>query len=99
MKRYPIPADGDCFFATVLKSNATRSPYTTAGLRKEVYDHLLDNQDHYTDFITNVETSTTGNDNGYIDMVYKQETDYLRVERLWSTELANTIPLAVSNIT
>ena len=98
LKRYPIPADGDCFFAAVLKSNATCTSYTSDSLRKEVCDHLHDNQDHYIGFITNAGTSTMDYDNCNTEMVYKQEIAYLRVAGHWSNELADTIPLAVSNI-
>ena len=70
-----------------MRSNESQ---TSEELRQRVCDHLADNYDIYKGFLTN--NDVIGED------TYMQNINYLREEGHWSNELADAMPLAVSNM-
>ena len=92
LKRKTVPADGDCFFNSVMTQlGEFVPPITTDGLRNQVANPLMHAREHYLKFMEN---STVNTD----EEEFAEQVDSLRHSGNWNTCIADVTPLAIANI-
>ena len=84
------PADGGCFFVTVLHQLKDKS--FVAVLRSEIADHLESNSIHYINILEDNKSSDDKTD------PYMREVSLIREMGHWKSHLSDDIPFAVANI-
>ena len=88
LHRIQVPADGDCFFASVLHQLKVKS--SVAFFRSKIADHL--ESIHYINFLAGNESSDDKVDR------YMREVSLMREMGHWKSDISDAIPLAVANM-
>jgi len=93
LHRIAVKGDGNCFLNAVLHQ-VDNEIHTIESLRSDIADHLGDNYDHYKMFLTarDVTEPTDSKQN------YLREVETVRESGTWNMDLADCMPLALSNI-
>jgi hypothetical protein len=78
-----VPAHSNCFFEAAAKLVEEKNYALT--LRQKRCDHLQDNEDYYSSFLTSN------------SVLYSNEVSLLRTAGTWTNELADALPLALAN--
>ena len=90
LHRIQVPADGDCFFASVLHQLKDKS--SVAVLRSKIADHLESNGIHYINFLADNESSEDKMDQ------YMREVSLIMEMGHWKSDISDARPLAVANM-
>ena len=83
LRREHVPAHGNCFFGAAAKLVEEQIDALT--LRQKMCDHLQDNEDYYSSFLTSN------------SVLYSNEVSLLRTAGTWTNELSDALPLALAN--
>ena len=90
LHRIQVPADGDCFFASVLHQLKDKS--SVAVLRSEIADHLESYGIHHINFLAH-----NGSSEDKMDQ-YMREVSLIREMGHWKSHMSDAMPLAVANM-
>ncbi|CAC5390833.1 unnamed protein product [Mytilus coruscus] len=95
LKRVPIAADGNCFLKVVLHGLQEGNSYLTVEkMRKDLVEHLQHERTHYNNFLSfDEQLSEEGKKKRYDDYLHD-----LSHNGHWNSDLADMMPLALSNI-
>lgn len=94
LKRVPIAADGNCFLKAVLHGLQEGNSYLTVEkMRTDLVEHLQHERAHYNNFLSFDEQLSEEEKKRYDDYLHD-----LSHNGHWNSDLADMMPLALSNI-
>jgi hypothetical protein len=92
LRRVPIAADGDCFFASVITSLGLDK--SAQDLRDKVCNHISQNFDNYVSFIPEIDSSPVETKQALFGLACAE----LQKGGSWKVSLADCLPLAIANL-
>ncbi|CAC5416696.1 unnamed protein product [Mytilus coruscus] len=94
LKRVPISGDGNCFLKAVLHGLQEGNSYLTVEkMRKDLVEHLQHERTHYNNFLSFDEQLSEERRRNVMMTIYD-----LSHNGHWNSDLADMMPLALSNI-